>query len=151
MRIIKCVLPLLLSAGILLAVTNFNGSWKLNHQKCRFTSGQVPKEETIVIADDGDQVRVIITGVDQAGAPIAITYSVPAGGGTSQLQNGSYNSVLMHPVGDDTRDFAYSRDGRRIIAHRMVVAGDGKTMTVSIKGVDSAGRAIDGVLVFDKK
>jgi hypothetical protein len=33
----------------------------------------------------------------------------------------------------------------------MVVAADGKTMTVHVKGVDAEGKPVEGVLVFDKQ
>ena len=36
-----------------------------------------------------------------------------------------------------------------MVTHRMVVASDGKTMTVRVRGVDPDGKPVEGVLVFE--
>ena len=44
------------------------------------TGASLPKEETLVIMDDGKNVQVTITGTDAEGTPISITYVVPTAG-----------------------------------------------------------------------
>ncbi len=152
MRKLKYALPLLLSVGILLAASPFSGKWKMNHDKSKYTKGDAPKDETMTIADQGEQLQVTIVGTDDDGTPIAVSYLIPVSGGSGQMQQGgSYNGVSDKRVDDRTRDTTYSKDGKDLVAEHMVVATDGNTMTVRIKGVDSSGKPVEGVLVFDKE
>jgi protocatechuate 3,4-dioxygenase beta subunit len=124
----------------------------MNHQKSNYTKGQVPKDENMTVSEQGDQLQVTIVGTDDDGTPIAISYVIPVSGGTGQMQQGgSYNGVSAKRVNDSTRDTTYTKDGDQVTAEHMVVATDGKTMTVTVKGVDSNGKPVAGVLVFDKE
>jgi hypothetical protein len=136
----------MLSAGIMLAASPFAGSWKMNHDKSSYTKGDVPQEENMAIADQGPLMKVTIIGTDDQGKPIAISYLIPASGGAGQMeQGGSYNGLSARRVNDETRDMTYMKDGRQMVVHHMVVASDGKTMTVRVRGVDQDGRPVEGV------
>ncbi|MCU1338679.1 MAG: hypothetical protein JWO19_4260, partial [Bryobacterales bacterium] len=140
------------SIGILLAASPFTGNWKMNHDKSKSSKGQTPKEETMAISDQGDQLTVVITGTDDSGKPIAIHYIIPVSGGAGQVQpGGSYTGVSSQRVNDNTRDTTYSKNNKNLTAEHMVVSGDGKTMTVTVKGIDADGQPIEEVLVFDKE
>ena len=159
MRKLKYGISLLLSAGMLLAANPFTGKWKMNHQKSSQTKADTPKDENDtpkdenrVISDQGNQLVVVITGTDADGTPIAIHYIVPAGGGAGQMQqSSSYNGVSTKRVNDNTTDTMYTKDGKELAAEHMVVSSDGQTMTVTVKGVDSDGKPVEHVLVFDKE
>jgi protocatechuate 3,4-dioxygenase beta subunit len=152
MRKLKYALTLLLSAGILLAASPDAGKWKMNQEKSKFTKGDAPKDEEMAISAQGDQLQVTIAGTDADGTPIAITYMIPVSGGAWQVQKGgSYNGVSTKRVNDRTRDTTFTKDGNQLVAQHMVVATDGKTMTVTVKGVDPDGKPVEGVLVFDKE
>jgi hypothetical protein len=152
MRKMKYALPLLLSLGILLAANPFQGDWKMNHSKSKATKGSVPKNEDMAIADQGEQMKVTIIGTDEDGTPIAISYMIPASGGTGQMQpGGSYNGVSAKSTSESTRDMSYTKDGEQMVAEHMVVSSDGNTMTVTVKGVDPSGKPVEQVLVFDKQ
>ena len=152
MRKLKFVISLLLSAGILFAANPFTGKWKMNRQKSNQTKGATPKDENMTISDQGDQLVVVITGTDDDGTPIAIHYIVPVSGGTGQMQQaGSYNGVSAKRVSDNARDTTYTKDGKALVTEHTVVSTDGKTMTVTVKGVDSNGKPVEQVLVFDKE
>jgi len=95
---------------------------------------------------------VTITGTDADGTPIAISYIIPVSGGLGQMQpGGSYNGVSTKRVNDSTRDTMYTKNGRQVLAEHMVVATDGNTLTVTVKGVDPDGKPVEGTLVFDKQ
>jgi hypothetical protein len=152
MRKLKYALLLMLfSVGILLAANPFSGKWKMNHEKSKNTKGDTPKEENIVISDQGDQLKVTISGTDDTGKPIAISYIIPVSGGAGEMQQGgSYNGVSAKRVNETTRDTTYTKDSKQLMTEHMVVGTDGKTITVTVKGVDSDGKPVEGVLVFDK-
>ena len=54
-------------------------------------------------------------------------------------------------VNDRTRDTSFTKDGTRLVAQHLVVSTDGKTMTVTVKGIGPDGKPVEGVLVFDKE
>lgn len=152
MRKLKFLLPLLLCVGILQAAFPFTGKWKMNHQKSKYTKGNAPKDETMDVSDQGEVLHVTITGTDEDGAPISVTYVVPIGGGSGQVErSSSYNGVTSNRVNDRTRDTTYTKDGKQVTAEHMVVDPGGNTMTVTIRGSDSEGNPVDGVLVFEKE
>ena len=97
-------------------------------------------------------MKVKIVGTNADGTPIAISYTIPVSGGTGQMEEGgSYNGVSARRINDSTRDTSYSKDGEELDAEHMVVADDGNTMTVTVKGVDSSGKPVEEVLVFEKQ
>jgi len=152
MRKLKYALTLLLSVGILLAASPDTGKWKMNQEKSKFTKGEAPKNEEMAISSQGDQLQVTIVGTDADGTPIAISYIVPVSGGAGQMQQGgSYDGVSTKRVNDKTRDTTFTKDGNQLVAQHMVVSSDGKTMTVTVKGVGPDGKPVEGVLVFDKE
>ena len=150
MRMLSYALPLMLPAGMLLAESPLAGDWKMNHYKSKYTKGDLPKDEAMSISDQSGQLHVTITEADESGKPIPITYVVPVSGGTGQMQSGSsYNGVSAKHINDSTSDMTYTNDGKQLVAEHMVVATDGKTMTVHVKGIDSDGNPVEAVLVFD--
>jgi protocatechuate 3,4-dioxygenase beta subunit len=152
MRKLNYALALMLSAGVLLAKSPFAGNWKMDQQKSKYTKGDIPKAENMAISDQGDHLVVAVTGTDETGEPIAIHYIIPVNGGTGQVeQGGSYNGVSARQVNDNTRDTTYMKDSKPVVAEHMVVASDGKTMTITVKGVDTDGKPVEGTLVFDKE
>jgi hypothetical protein len=67
----------MLSAGVLLAESPFAGNWKMDHEKSKYTKGDIPKAEDMVISDQGGHLVVAVAGTDDTGKPIAIHYIIP--------------------------------------------------------------------------
>jgi hypothetical protein len=91
-RIPKYALALIFSAGALVAANSFGGNWKMDHDGSKYSTGNVPKNETMAISDQSDKLAVAVTGTDDNGKPIAIHYIIPVSGGDGQMQQGDpYN------------------------------------------------------------
>jgi hypothetical protein len=75
-------------AGALFAADPFEGTWKLNSSKTKFTQGAAPKEETLVVAKQGDDYLITITGTGESGTPISIKYTAPMKGGEGKSSMG---------------------------------------------------------------
>jgi hypothetical protein len=152
MRKTTLALSLMFSAGILLADSAFDGKWTMDQNKTNYTTGQPPKNESMNVSDQSGALHVTIIGTDDDGTPIRVTYVIPISGGSGQVQQGgSYNGVSATKVNDNVRDTTYSKDGRQLLVEHMVIATDGNTMTIHVKGVDSAGNPVEGTQVFDKQ
>jgi hypothetical protein len=81
--------PFLL-AGSLLAADPFAGTWKLNVAESKFGGPmKPPKEETISIQEQGDQVVETFKGVAANGSPILGTHIVAKTGGEVKYSEGA--------------------------------------------------------------
>jgi hypothetical protein len=144
-----------LVAGLLLvtaawAESPFIGTWKLDPAKTKFTAGDPPRDETLVVADAGDHATVAATGTTANGRPISIRYSVPAKGGAAEIQESPCDAMTITRTGANITDTVCTRRGRPIGTRHTVISEDGKTMTATVEGIDGQGR-VSGVEVYNKK
>jgi hypothetical protein len=152
MRKAMCLLALFGSLSLLSAESPFTGKWKLNQDKSTATAGTVPKEETIVIADEGDKLNVTIAETGDDGTPVVVSYVVPVAGGDGEIKEGAaYDGVSAKRVNENTLDTTYTKKGKQVRSTHAVTSKDGKTMNVTVKGVDAQGKPADTNLTFDKQ
>ena len=135
----------------LLASDPFAGTWKLNSEKTRYKTGAPPKEVTVVMEEQGDQLHVTVTGMHDDGSPLSVKYSVPVKGGMGMVETGDFNSVRLKVIGKNTREFQYLKDGKEIRMRRMVVSEDGKTMQTTMTGTNALGKQVSGTDFFDRQ
>src|ERR1700730_10497522 len=147
MRKFVYIFALLAFAGTLLAADQFAGTWKLDPSQS--TGDAIPRDETLVIMDDGNNVHVTVTGTDADGTPIAITYVVPVAGGDGQVSQGPYDAVSDKQVDANTRDITYGKSGKRS-KHHHVVSKDGKTMKVTTTRKDAQEKTVNNTEVYHK-
>jgi len=115
-------------AGALFAADPFLGTWRLDPAR---SSGQIPKDETVVIEKHGSawSVEVRVTTAEPAPRSLLIRYSAPAGGGAGQVEKGPYDSVSLRRLEARSMETTYFSSGKEIRSTRGVVSGDGRTMT----------------------
>jgi len=145
------VVSLFVFAGALLAQSPFAGTWKLDPSKTKYTTGQPPKDVTLVIEVKGDDLQVTGTGTNADGSPISVKYTVPLKGGSGQVQEGPYNAVSSKVVSPTVRQNTYTKDGKVMSSRRVVVSTDGKTLKSSVKGMNLAGTKVVGTDVYNKQ
>jgi hypothetical protein len=149
MRKFMVVFALFTFAGTLMAADNSAGTWKLDPSK---SSGDgVPKDETMVIADKGDNLEVTITGTAADGTPIAVSYVVPVAGGTGHVSQGPYDSVSDSSSDGSSRDITYGKGGHAVSKDHQMVSGNGNTMTVTNQGRDAQGNPAKNTQVYTKQ
>lgn len=68
-------------ASTLLAQSPFAGTWKLDTAKTKYSAGEPPKDVTLVIEEQGDNLQVTATGTNADGSPLSVKYTVPIKGG----------------------------------------------------------------------
>ena len=138
-------------AGTLYAADPFEGTWKLNPAKSKFTEGAAPKEETIVVALQGDDYLVTLTGTDATGKPISTKYSAPINGGEGKILDGPYDAISSKHIDSNTREVTLMKGGKEVRSSHGVVAKDGKSIRLTVKATDADGKPIVGTIVFDKQ
>jgi hypothetical protein len=151
MRKIAYMIALLALAVPLFAADPFVGTWKLDPGKSKYTAGTAPKDVTIAIEEQGDNLQVTATGSYQDGSPISVKYTVPKAGGTGTVQEGPFDAITSKRVSAHARENRYSKNGKEIISRRTVVSQDGKTLRITAKGTDAQGKPVAGVDIFDKQ
>jgi hypothetical protein len=151
MRYVKFGFLLLGLAAVLVAADPFAGTWKLNPAKSKYKTGTPPKEQTVVIAEKGGDLDVNITGMTADGSAMASHYTMPAKGGEGTIIQSPYDAISSKRPSATERVITYSKGGKVVYTAQPIVSADGKTMTVTLKGTDPAGKPIEGRAVFEKQ
>ena len=127
------------------------GTWKLNVEKSKspYTSG------TSVIEAAGDGVKVTADMVGADGTAYHWTWTakydgkdVPVTGKTPYGDNGT---VALTRVDANTVKIVSKIGGKTTLNQTITTSADGKTRTVTTKGVDAKGQPIETNTVYDKQ
>jgi hypothetical protein len=141
----------LVAAAACFAANPHIGTWKLNEAKSKLPAG-MGKNTTVVYAEENDNIKVTVDGVDKDGKP---THSVWVGkfdGKAYPVEgNLSYNSVAYKVVNDRTNDITTTKDGKTVWSGKITVSADGKSRTVTINGTDAEGKKFKGKAFYDKE
>ena len=126
------------------------GTWKLNEAKSKL--GSPAKNNTVVYAADGDNVKITVDGVDADGKPVHSEWTGKFDGKDYPATGASnHNSRAYTRVNSHTLTFKATKDGKVVESGRVVVAADGKSRTVTTTGTDASGKKVNGVAVYDKQ
>ncbi len=128
------------------------GNWVLNVQKSSYSPAPGPKGQTVVIGGT-DQARKLVVDVTPDTGP-AMHWEV-SGAANQDLPvsgvNPNADTYSFKRVNANTIQAQYKKGGRPTITQTAVVSSDGNTMTVTGKGTNVAGQAVNTVAVFDRK
>ena len=142
--------------GSLWAADSFTGAWKLNVAKSTFAKGREVKEETVTIAEQGDNLMVTVKGAYVSGKAISIKYAMPAKGGPLSYTEGTPlagagATTVAKRVDANTLDGTTSMNGKQVGTTHTVVSADGKTITQTRSDMDESGKAMKTVVVFNRQ
>ncbi|MBZ5632090.1 MAG: hypothetical protein LAO55_03090 [Acidobacteriia bacterium] len=146
------LLVVLLSASGIWAADASIGTWKLNVAKSTFRPGPPPVTETRTYKAQpkGVQTTVKTTWADR----LSTTVEYPANyDGKDYPVDGSreVDVVVLTRIDDFTSAATLKHFGKEIGVARRVVSPDGKTMTISYKGINTRGDQVDNVAVYDRR
>ena len=147
--VVLATLAILLTGVVVcLADSPHMGTWKLNEAKSKFAAGAA-KNHTVVYEADGDNVKVIVDGVDAAGAAVHHEWTGKFDNkpypvtGDSTSDTRSYRKINKH-----TLAFTGKKDGKVSVNGRVTVTANGQTRTVT---TTAAGSKVSSRAVFDKQ
>jgi hypothetical protein len=148
---------LFLLAGSLLGADPypFAGTWKLNVVKSKFEGPiKPPREQTIFIQEQGDQVVETVKGVAADGSPIFERHTHATTGGEVKVLEGARPGITRVLANRKARarssDMRIMRDGKEIAIAHDVVSDDGKTIRTTVKGSDDQGKSFETVEIWDR-
>jgi hypothetical protein len=151
--VVVCILVLVASVAFGQTSNPQIGTWKLNAAKSKYTPGTGLKSGTARIEAAGSGVKTVVDGVDAAGKALHYDYTANYDGKdvriTGETPNG--DTVALTRVDANTVRVAYKKGGKPTVIQTSVVSADGKTRTISTKGTNAAGQAVDSVAVWERQ
>jgi hypothetical protein len=128
------------------------GSWELNVVKSKYSPGPAPKSEMRTYVVAGQDIKATAKGMDGAGKPIAVEWTVNYDGKDRPL-TGSQDAdgLSLKRIDAFNTEFTQKRAGKVVITGTRIISRDGKVMTITTKGTNARGQAINDVEVFEKR
>ena len=129
------------------------GTWKLNEAKSKFSPGAT-KNTTVVyeIAGSGDNVKIIVDGMDKDGKPIHSEWTGKFDGKDYPVTgNPTEDARTYKKIDDRTLEFTSKKGGKAFVTGRVAIAADGKTRTVTTTATDAGGKKEQNTAVYDKQ
>lgn len=128
------------------------GTWRLNTAKSVYKPGPAPRSVTLRIEPSGQGEYVRSETLDSTGTRIVAEY-IAAYDGTDYPLKGSpvANTVVLKRIDNYTTERFDKKDGHVMLVYRRVVSPDGRTMTISVNGVNARGQQVSNTLVFEKQ
>jgi hypothetical protein len=129
------------------------GTWKINLAKSKFNPGPPPKDMTVRFEPNGyNGLRVTIDTVEASGEVTKHTYVANYDGQDYAVSGDpGRDTVALKRIDLFTLEYTNKRAGKVINTYREVIARDGKSRTITQKGMSSRGVAIDNEIVYDKQ
>jgi len=127
------------------------GTWKLNEAKSEL-GPQAPKNNTVVYEAAGDNVKVTVDGTDSDGKPTHNEWTGKFDGKDYPVTGDPNSDTRSYTQIDDrTLGFNFKKGGKRTASGRIEVSTDGKRRTVTMRGIDSKGKKVMSIAVYDKQ
>jgi hypothetical protein len=147
-------LALLIATGQALAQATdpVVGTWELNLAKSTFTPGPAPKSETRTYAASGSDFKLALKGTDGNAKPTSIQASYSMDGREHPIVGSpDADSQSIKRVDALTTEGTLKKSGKVVQTVRREITKDGKTMTITFKGVNARGETINNVMVFERR
>jgi hypothetical protein len=130
------------------------GTWELNLAKSTFSPGPPPKKQTLTFRAAGPQWMALLQGIDASGKPInpdMNNLAINFDGRDHPTSNENYDTTAWKHIDKNTYQVIRKKAGKIVLTSTNVLSMDGKTMTITTKGVNADGQSINNVRVYDKQ
>jgi hypothetical protein len=127
------------------------GTWKLNEAKSKIPAG-APKNTMVVYEAAGDSTKVTVDGVDGQGKATHNEWTGKFDGkdyplaGDPAADMRAYKMISAHKL-----ELTNKKGGKVTATGTIVVSEDGKSRTVTVSGMDAAGKKVHSTAVYDKQ
>jgi hypothetical protein len=128
------------------------GTWKLNVEKSKYNPGPAPQSVTMKVEAAGEGEKATTEGVNAAGTATKTEYTAQYDGKDYPM-TGSQNAdtVSLKRIDARTMERTDKKGDKVVLTSTRVVSEDGKTMTVTTKGTNAQGQAVNNVTVWEKQ
>jgi len=129
----------------------FVGTWQLNLAKSKYSPGPPPKSQTENVQAEGQGLTGTVTGVGAEGNPISNRFTTVEDGMPHPVRARNYDVQALTRVDPYTVIGSGTKDGKLVEALTLAVSPDGKTLNITLTGINANGRPINNIEVFDKQ
>lgn len=147
-------LVVVMAGSVLAQASNPNiGTWKGNVAKSKFAPGTAAISNTTKIEAAGAGVKHTVDSVSADGTTRHWSYTTSYDGKDGPIVGNSQwgDTVAVTRVDANTTRSVYKLKGVVTVTQVTVVSADGKTRTVTTKGKNAFGQAVDNVNFYDKQ
>ena len=129
------------------------GMWKLNEAMSKFAPGATKNTKVVYeIVGSGDNVKIIVDGMDKDGKPIHSEWTGKFDGKDYPVTGSAGEDARAYTkIDDGTLDFTSRKGGKAFVTGRVAIAADGKRRTVTTTSTDSSGKKVQNTAVYDKQ
>ena len=126
------------------------GTWKLNEAKSKF-AGKA-RNHTVVYEAAGDQIKVIVDGVDENGGAVHHEWTGKFDGKEYPVTGDpSSDSRSYRMVDKRTLEIIAMKGGKQTLTGRIVYSADGKSRTLTTTVTNAQGKKVTNVAVYEKQ
>ncbi len=127
-------------------------AWKLNLAKSKYNPGPAPKSQTITWERVDGGFKFTVDAVNADGQAAHNETIEKDDGSEGQVQGAANPTTrFLRRIDDRTYEDGDKVNGKPTTSRRMVVAPDGRTLTVTWKGTNLNGQTVSHVLVYEKQ
>ena len=95
---------------------------------------------------------MVAKGEDATGKPTGIDYTATFDGKDSPVKGApAYDTTSLKRIDANTTEQTRKKEGKTVQTVTRKISADGKTMTVTTRGKDEAGRTLNTVAVYDRQ
>jgi hypothetical protein len=130
------------------------GTWELNLAESTFSPGPPPRKQTLTFRAAGPQFTALLQGVDASGRPInpdMNNLAIIFDGRDHPTANADYDTTAWKRSSANKYVVIRKRAGKIVLTSTNEISNDGKTMTITTKGVTASGQQIHNVRVYHKE
>jgi hypothetical protein len=130
----------------------FLGTWQSNLTKSKYSPGPARRSGTLNLQAEGQNVKATLTGTDANGNPFNVVV-IDVLDGIAHPVTGipNYDAAAHTRVDAYTQINSHTKAGKLVDTVTLVVSPDGKTLTVTMIGIDANGRGFNNILLYDKQ
>jgi Cu/Ag efflux protein CusF len=134
------------------AADQHTGTWKMNPAKSTYSPGPAPKNISVKIDSDAENIKLTSDGIDAAGNPTHIEYTAKYDGKDYPITGvPNADTVALERPDASTIRSTMKKGDQVVMTVTSVISKDGITRTSTFKGKDAQGRDVNNVVVYDKQ
>ena len=128
------------------------GDWKLNLAKSRYNPGPPPRSSGLNVHQAGEGLMAMFDNVNAKGKSVQPMFTVLCNGQPQPVTgNGQVDSMSCRRANPNLQEFTNMKGGKVTTTGTIVISPDGRTMTISNKGTNVDGEAVDNVAVYERQ
>lgn len=128
------------------------GTWKLNLAKSKFSPGPPPQSQTLTEEAVGQGIKVTTKGTNAEGQPIDTQFTANFDGKDYPVTgNPIWDTITLKRIDAYKVGYTLKKAGKVLSTGTRVVSKDGKTLTLTAKGVNAKGEKTSVTAVYEKQ